>query len=309
MVFDFIGDVHGYAERLTLLLGRLGYVLRNDTYYHPDGDRRAVFLGDLIDRGPQIRETVLLVRSMAESGDAFVIMGNHEYNAVCFGTPKPTQEHRWMRSRTDKNIHQHLETLYQFRDNRDEWQDHLSWFASLPLWLDLGGVRAVHAAWDDRSMNTIGAYSAQGNLLTPELLQRGTIRGNPEFSALQNVLKGPELPLPEGATFTDKEGNTRHETRIRWWLDARGKTFSELAFGQVGRIDGASPASHLADRFRGYHEPVPVFFGHYWLTGEEPGVLAPRIACLDYSVATDGYLAAYTWEGEKELRNDRFTIA
>jgi protein phosphatase len=85
--FDIIGDVHGCCDELETLLQRLGYVrvpiaeprpLWGDvTYEHPLG-RRAVFLGDLVDRGPRVLDTVRLVRSMMDHGTAFCLPGNHE---------------------------------------------------------------------------------------------------------------------------------------------------------------------------------------------------------------------------------------
>lgn len=55
----------------------------------------------------------------------------------------------------------------------------------------------------------------------------------------------------------------------------------------------------------GHHEK-PVFLGHYWLK-DEPQLLAPNIACIDYSVAKPGgKLVAYRWDGEKELNADKF---
>ncbi|MDP3683046.1 MAG: hypothetical protein Q8S01_03855 [Ignavibacteria bacterium] len=51
----------------------------------------------------------------------------------------------------------------------------------------------------------------------------------------------------------------------------------------------------------------PVFFGHYWLNGK-PELLRGNICCLDYSVAKNGVLAAYRFDGEKELSNDKFTF-
>jgi hypothetical protein len=53
----------------------------------------------------------------------------------------------------------------------------------------------------------------------------------------------------------------------------------------------------------------PVFFGHYWLRAEAPCLLEPNAACLGYSVAAGGFLAAYSWAGEKRLKSDRFTIS
>lgn len=76
--FDIIGDVHGCYDELIELLGLLGY--RPDAaaaMRHPQG-RRAVFVGDLVDRGPKIVESVTLARSMVEAGQAFCVPGNHD---------------------------------------------------------------------------------------------------------------------------------------------------------------------------------------------------------------------------------------
>ena len=89
--FDIIGDVHGCCEELEDLLARLGYVearldcddpLWGDrTFVHPEG-RRAVFLGDLVDRGPRILDTVRLVRNMVVHGSALCVPGNHDMKLV-----------------------------------------------------------------------------------------------------------------------------------------------------------------------------------------------------------------------------------
>ena len=50
----------------------------------------------------------------------------------------------------------------------------------------------------------------------------------------------------------------------------------------------------------------PVFIGHYWLTGERPELLAPNVACLDWSVAKGGVLCAYRWNGEQTLDPAQF---
>ena len=50
----------------------------------------------------------------------------------------------------------------------------------------------------------------------------------------------------------------------------------------------------------------PVFFGHYWLRADAPAVLAPNVACLDYSVAKGGMLIAYRWDGEHQLSSSKF---
>lgn len=79
--FDIIGDVHGCCDELTQLLQNLGYRLNGAALTHPDG-RRAVFLGDLIDRGPRVIDTIRLVKSMVEAGSALCVPGNHENKLV-----------------------------------------------------------------------------------------------------------------------------------------------------------------------------------------------------------------------------------
>jgi hypothetical protein len=70
------------------------------------------------------------------------------------------------------------------------------------------------------------------------------------------------------------------------------------ALGLDGREDEL-PDAELPRDFR-YLESTPVFFGHYWLSGP-PAITAPNAACLDFSVAKEGYLTAYRWSGETQL--------
>jgi len=73
-MYDLIGDIHCHADALERLLRQLGYSRQKGVYRHPE--RQAIFLGDFIDRGPQIRETLEIVRPMVDSGAALSVMGN-----------------------------------------------------------------------------------------------------------------------------------------------------------------------------------------------------------------------------------------
>lgn len=79
--FDIIGDVHGCHDELVQLLGQLGYVLSigqdSAALSHPHG-RRAVFVGDLVDRGPKNPQVLRLVMNAVASGAAFCVAGNHD---------------------------------------------------------------------------------------------------------------------------------------------------------------------------------------------------------------------------------------
>ncbi|MGH2515138.1 MAG: AAA family ATPase, partial [Ktedonobacterales bacterium] len=80
--FDIIGDLHGCYDELRELLVRLSYEDDAETgMRHPAG-RRAIFLGDLVDRGPGIVETVNLVRRMVAAGQALCVPGNHDMKRV-----------------------------------------------------------------------------------------------------------------------------------------------------------------------------------------------------------------------------------
>lgn len=73
--FDIIGDVHGCRSELEALLGQLVYDI--GAARHPDG-RKVVFLGDLVDRGPDIPGVLRIVMKMVEAGTALCVPGNHE---------------------------------------------------------------------------------------------------------------------------------------------------------------------------------------------------------------------------------------
>ncbi|MDR0916301.1 MAG: polynucleotide kinase-phosphatase [Oscillospiraceae bacterium] len=77
--FDIIGDVHGCFDELAELLGKLGYTVDADAFTAtPPEGRRAVFLGDLCDRGPKNAEVLRIVMSMCNGGDAYCVLGNHD---------------------------------------------------------------------------------------------------------------------------------------------------------------------------------------------------------------------------------------
>lgn len=87
--FDIIGDLHGCCDELEELLAELGYQHREEagpgpysrSYFHPAG-RKAVFLGDLTDRGPRILDTLQLVMRMVQAGQALCVPGNHDAKLV-----------------------------------------------------------------------------------------------------------------------------------------------------------------------------------------------------------------------------------
>ncbi|MGB2109035.1 MAG: metallophosphoesterase, partial [Marinobacter vinifirmus] len=111
--YDIIGDIHGCANTLQRLLDQMGYRKVNGVYRHPK--RQAIFIGDIIDRGPRIREALHLVRDMVEHGAARIVMGNHEYNALGYCTrARPGSGKQFLREHNPRHDRLIKETLEQF---------------------------------------------------------------------------------------------------------------------------------------------------------------------------------------------------
>lgn len=112
----------------------MGYQETNGVLRHPEG-RCVVFLGDFIDRGPEIRRTLEIVRGMVEAGSALAVMGNHELNALHYTTPDPVLREedggpKWLRSHSESHRRQFEETVRQLGADLDVW---LAWIRTLPV--------------------------------------------------------------------------------------------------------------------------------------------------------------------------------
>ena len=295
---DLIGDAHGCAVLLEALLDRLGY--RPDAagvYRHPA--RQAVFLGDIIDRGPQIRETVALVRAMVEGGAAYAILGNHEINALRACRLEARQRH----SRQRRVL---KETLEQYARHQQAWNDTLDWFTQLPLCLETSNLRAVHACWDERLMRPFLERHPDGRLSRAQL-ERSLDPQSFYFDLVDRATRGPQLNLPGNLSIHGRDGVQRRAFRTGFW-HAHPHVYGDVVF-QPDPLPESVEQRPLMEREMNqlvYYAPSerPLFFGHYWRTGR-PSLLTPNIACLDYSAVKGGHLVAYRYDGEKRLSADR----
>ncbi|SEO38699.1 polynucleotide kinase-phosphatase [Mucilaginibacter sp. OK283] len=113
---DIIGDIHGCYDELVTLLGKLGYVNNAETWAHPEG-RKAVFAGDLVDRGPKTPEVLKLVMAMTTAGTAYCVPGNHDVKLM-----------RWLNGKNVQAKHGLEKSIEQLSTETPEFKNKVSKF-------------------------------------------------------------------------------------------------------------------------------------------------------------------------------------
>jgi hypothetical protein len=296
-MYDIIGDVHGHAPLLKKLLLQLGYVKTTNGYANPG--RKAVFVGDFINRGPQIRKTIRTIRTMVENGNALAILGNHEINTIIAhledkkGAPlvKPPV----------KNLLSAVKTINEFANHPDEWQDHLKWLRTLPLFLELGDIRVVHACWSDDAVEYLKNNLPKGKIKKGVFRNIHKNHGSELARYVWLLTKGVNFKMPGDLKIISNKGVSPRTFRMRWWEQPAGKTFEELSFESKFRLPSYTvPPEILTDSIPYPHDAPIVFFGHY-CRKNGPHIIKPNICCLDTCIANSNALLAYRWDGESIL--------
>lgn len=291
---DIIGDVHGEIESLRALLDVLGYSADGS---HSDG-RHLVFVGDLVDRGPDSVGVVQLVSDLVAAGTAQCLMGNHELNIL---RGERRAGNSW------------------FFDNTDSATQHtlVSFFEPLPVALERPGLRIVHACWHTHS---IGLLRPQhGSALEiyqnyEQLALAGLKREGLRATALEQQsnydLLDPDNPPPmldQLAQFWVRQqmenpvavvmsgveqvaqkpfwanGKWRFVARVGWWQEYSGS--DEVVVGHYWR-----------SRFEGHR-----FTDDTGLFGDARATdpLGPdkRVMCIDYSIGQRAHEREQLGEG------------
>ncbi|MBX3119404.1 MAG: polynucleotide kinase-phosphatase [Fimbriimonadaceae bacterium] len=159
--FDIIGDVHGCYDELTELFDRLGYRIEGtgeEVAVIPPEGRTAIFLGDLVDRGPKSMEALKLAMSMVNAGTALCIPGNHD-----------EKFYRYLGGRDVQIKHGLAETIEQLEKEPPEFRDKLSKFLEglvSHYWLDGGKLCVAHAGMKEemigRSSRAVREFAMYG---------------------------------------------------------------------------------------------------------------------------------------------------
>lgn len=278
--YDLIGDVHGYLDLLDSLVEKLGYSRKGKSYEHPGG-RKLIFVGDLLNRGPDSAGVLKIVRKTWEEGNAHVSLGNHEFKIL------------------------QLASMDEPLPNPD-YESFLPWLKTLPLFLDLEEVRVVHAAWHSSSVS----FLSQTQVPSDDFVRRTCDKSSPERKAVDFILKGVKANLPESSVLRDRFGKIRGKGRLRWWEDLRGKPFSEALFSPMyGNSLEETPNPEDIEKVEPYPKnDKPVFIGHYCLEPHIPKI-NDNVACIDGCVTCDKRLWGYRYTGEHKLAKANLVYA
>ena len=297
-MYDIIGDVHGHAEKLKKLLNELGYKTnREGTFFHPS--RKVIFTGNFINKGPQIKETLEIIKGMTQAGFATTLLGYQEYSILCYCTKENGE---YLHKHNNKNANQHLKTLREFNNGiSEEWKSYLEWFMTLPFFFNLDGLRVVSACWYNKNLDFL--KDEYGNTLTTELLRKSTDKKTFENKAIDETLKSKRAHLPEGVFIKDIYGNKKSSLRVKWWDKPQNKTYKEYA---VSKYNDEVPEIEVSlkdmdeDLLEGYNElRKPLVVGYY--NFDEPKFLNTNAICINSNISETSKLSAYSWFGENTL--------
>jgi hypothetical protein len=262
---DLVGDIHGEIDATHSLLGHLGYSTDGT---HPQG-RRLVFLGDLVDRGPDSPAVVRLVRGLVEDGSAQCVLGNHELNLL-LGRRK--EGNAWFFGEPDESMGRPARLVPQAPADDLLREQILAFFRRLPLALERPDLRAVHACWDNdavgqvRHRSDVVATAREFRRAIEDDLRRrpaaddvGRKLAFRNRNPVQVLTSGPERRLRRSSA-ADGKG------RLAWWQEY-GRDEPFCVFGHYWRV-------RLPDDE----------FEHLFDEGQPYAALgAGRALCLDYS--------------------------
>ncbi len=292
---DIIGDVHGEIDALTALLARLGCDVARRSVERP-----LVFVGDLVDRGPDSVAVVLLVEELVEAGVAQLVLGNHELNLLA-GASKEGNGWFLRRERADSWHDGQVHVPFASREpSTDELRRIEAFLRTLPVALESPELRVVHAAWMPAAIEAarrspnLDAFVRPRPVDYPPIARAG-LAGAPTPAELAN----PLVPVPFHAGLAAKE-----------YAEQNSQPIKVLTSGPERPIAPGAAPRWLSGRWRLLErdpwwdhdgEERSVVFGHYWR--RRPGAevdgkpdlfdgIAPtawfgdrgQAFCIDYSV-------------------------
>jgi hypothetical protein len=276
---DIVGDVHGEIDALESLLAKLGN----------DPDRTLVFVGDLVDRGPDSPAVLRRVRDLCDDGRAVCIAGNHELNALRDDPEKRRPGEGWWYGRDEHGARR--------VDAGEKEREFLPFLDGLPLALERPGLRVVHACWHESieslrdEPSVLQSFRDHEAKLAPELedLKQRAWRAFEAagYTARDLYRKGPRLDLIPDLALLDERKQMGNPVKIATSGMERRVTRPFRASGKWRMVERVPWWGEFAG------EP-PVVVGHYWRRQD------PTRPASDEKLEADvfGDLRAHEWLGD-----------
>lgn len=272
---DLVGDVHGELGALEALLAHLEQSGRGE-------ERHLVFVGDLVDRGPDSLGVLRLVQELVAAGTASCLIGNHELNLLL---GKSRSGNEWFYGEL-QTMPKSGEILPQVLANHEDRAEVLLFLQRLPLALESPALRVVHACWHEPAL---------AMLRDPSMVSSGVVE---LFYQMESVITRQQIGVgepPSGMAANLARQNDNPVTALTSGLERK----TAEAFHAGGRLRHVERVPW----WENYQAEVPVVFGHFWrsLDPSRPAVrngpylfadhdfhdaLGPKrnAYCVDYSV-------------------------
>ena len=289
---DIVGDVHGEFEVLERLLRLLGY----DEQGNAPGGRRLVFLGDLVDRGPDSPAVVDKVMDLVRRGRGHCLLGNHELAILL---DRPLAGNGWF---IQPNPMESAGEFHARRVDPGRIDDYLDFFASMPLVLENEALRLVHACWHPQSVarirrDMIAADSTAGLHHAYEVDVRKQLNG----AELAHMVEEENMFYSVALDDPDWSAEILPAHAEAELISLNGNPMRVITTGAVRVADDpffAMGRWRMSDRSRwwdSYTDDIPVVIGHFWRRFDKT---ADRIAGVFGRDVFDG-IGSHAWMGAR----------
>lgn len=285
--YDIVGDIHGEIDAITNLIYHLGYDKDGN---HPS-NRKLIFVGDLVDRGPDSIAVLKLVSNMVNLNNAHCILGNHELNILL--------SHRREGNGWFFGLAEHDFKSTIAHDDDRLWV--LEFLNRLPIAIHSESIRVAHACWDN---SDIDALSTIKNSIQSEYDQyEASLKEHSKSSGIYSAFKKQSREYFHQLTDRDCSVPYLEHIAAHNMLDKEFNKFKSITSGPEYKVDTpffAGGRWRMLDRkdwWNSYTDDTPVVIGHYWRTmNYQPGSLFTNIDplswfgaknnvfCIDYSV-------------------------
>jgi len=290
---DIIGDVHGEYDALEKLLQQLGY---DQEGVSPD-DRKLVFLGDLVDRGPNSPAVVDKVMDLINKERAYCLMGNHELNILL---NKQLPGNGWF---IQPNAAETAGEFHSSPVDPSRIDDYRRFFASLPIVLEHKSLRLVHACWHGPSVARLRSDAGSNSPVTALYAQyEGEVdkkRNSAELAHMVEQERNFYAVSLEDPDWVAELLPAHAEAEVIGQMSNPIRVLSSGAVHAANEPFFAMGQWRMIYRTRwwdSYYDDIPVIIGHFWRRFDDA---AERISGVFGRDVFEG-ISSHAWMGPRK---------